>query len=57
MKGEKHITPSDFGEHLKNSYVSENSNVYYGSFLQNGLHERYFYISEGRKSTISWKVC
>lgn len=48
MKGEKHIAPTDFAEHLKKSYVSENRKVYYGPFLQNGLHEKYCYISESR---------
>ena len=48
MKGEKHIAPMDFAEHLKKSYVSEDRKVYYGPFLQNGLHERYCYISESR---------
>ena len=46
MKGGKHIAPTDFAEHLKKSYVSESRKVYYGPFLQNGFHERYFYISE-----------
>ena len=51
MKGEKHIAPTDFAEHLKKSYVSENRKVYYVPFLQNGLHEKYCYISESR-----WKA-
>ena len=51
MKGEKHIAPMDFAEHLKKSYVSEDRKVYYGPFLQNGLHERYCYISKSR-----WKA-
>ena len=51
MKGEKHIAPTDFAEHLKKSYVSENRKVYYGPFLQNGLHEKYCCISESR-----WKA-
>ena len=38
-KGEKYITPMDFAEHLRKSDVSENSKVYYGRFLRNGLHE------------------
>ena len=29
----------DFAEHLRKSDVSENSKVYYGRFLRNGLHE------------------
>ena len=28
-KGEKHITPMDFAEHLRKSDVSENRKVYY----------------------------
>ena len=36
----------DFAEYLRKSDVSENSKFYfYGQFLQNGLHERYCYIS------------
>ena len=35
----KFITPMDFAEHLRKSDVSENSKVYYGRFLRNGLHE------------------
>ena len=31
---------------LKKSDISENSKVYYGRFLRNGLHERYCYISK-----------
>ena len=48
MRGEKHIAPTDFIEHLEKSYVSENRKVYYGPFLQNGLHEKYCCISESR---------
>ena len=51
MRGEKHIAPTDFIEHLEKSYVSENRKVYYGPFLQNGLHEKYCCISESR-----WKA-
>ena len=29
IKGEKHIAPMDFAEHLRKSEVSENSKVYY----------------------------
>ena len=29
----------DFAEHLRKSDVSENSKVYYGRFIRNGLHE------------------
>ena len=29
----------NFAEHLRKSDVSENSKVYYGRFVQNGLHE------------------
>ena len=31
----------DFAEHLRKSDVSENTKVYYGRFLQTGLHGRY----------------
>ena len=37
IKGEKHIAQIDFAEHLRKSDVSENSKIYYGRFLQNGL--------------------
>ena len=40
IKGEKDITRMNFAEHLRKSDVSENGKVYYGRFLQNGLHER-----------------
>ena len=39
IKGEKYITPMNFAEDLRKSDVSENNKVYYGRFLQNGLHE------------------
>ena len=29
----------NFAEHLRKSDVSENSKVYYGRFVRNGLHE------------------
>ena len=32
----------DFAEYLRKSDVSENSKIYYGRFLRNGLHERDF---------------
>ena len=48
VEGEKHITPIDFAEYLRKSNVSENSKVYYGRFLRNGIHERYCYISKIR---------
>ena len=48
IKGEHHITQMDFAEHLRKSDVSESSKDYYGRFLRNGLHERYFYISKSR---------
>ena len=35
----------DFTKYLRKSYVLENSKVYYGRFLRNGLHERYCYIT------------
>ena len=38
MKGGKHIVSMDFAEYLRKSDVSENSKVYYGRFLRNGLH-------------------
>ena len=38
----------DFLEYLRKSDISENSKVYYGLFLRNGLHERYCYISKNR---------
>ena len=40
MKGEKHIVLMDFAEYLWKSDVSENSKVYYGRFLRNGLYEK-----------------
>ena len=44
IKGENN--QMDFAEYLRKSDVSENSKFYfYGRFLQNGLHERYCYIS------------
>ena len=39
IKGEKYIIPMNFAEHLRKSDVSENSKVYYGRFLWNGLYE------------------
>ena len=47
IKGEKHKAEMDFAKYLRKSDVSENSNIYYGRFLRNGLHKRYFYISKG----------
>ena len=44
----KHITHMDFAEHVRKSGVSENSKVYSGRFLRNGLHDRYCYISKSR---------
>ena len=38
----------DFAKYLRKSDVSENSNIYYGRFLRNGLHEKYRYISKSR---------
>ena len=38
----------DFVEHLRKSDVSENSKIYYGRFLRNGLHEMYCYNGESR---------
>ena len=48
IKGEKYITPMGFAEYLRKLDVSENSKVYYGRFLRNGIHERYCYISKIR---------
>ena len=48
IKGEKHIAQMDFAKYLRKSDVSENSKVYYGQFLRNGLHERHCYISKSR---------
>ena len=48
IKGEKHITQIDFAEYLRKLDVSENTKVYCGPFLRNGLHERYCYISKSR---------
>ena len=48
IKGGEHIAPMDFAEYLRKSDVSENSKVYYGRFLRNGLHERHCYISKSR---------
>ena len=48
IKSEKCITPMDF---------AENSKVYYGGFLRNGLHKRYRYISKSRwhlLATVYW---
>ena len=39
IKGGKYITPMDFVEYLRKSLVSENSKVYYGRFLRNGLKD------------------
>ena len=38
----------DFSEHPRKSDVSENSKVYYGQFLRNGLHERCCHISKSK---------
>ena len=38
IKSEKYITQIDFAEYLRKSDISERSKVYYGRFLQNGLH-------------------
>ena len=45
MKGEKQIALIDFAKYLRKSDISENRKVYYGRYLQNGLHERYGYLS------------
>ena len=41
IKGEIYITVMNFADYLRKSDVSENSKVYYGWFLRNGLHGRY----------------
>ena len=38
----------NFAEYLRKSDVPENSKVYYGRFLGNGLYERHFYISKSK---------
>ena len=48
IKDEKRIAPMAFGECLKKSEVSENSKIYYGQFLRNGLYTRYYYIRKSR---------
>ena len=60
-KMKKHIPPIDFAEYLRKSDISENSEVYYGRYLRNGLHERYYYNGKSRwdvqyleKSTSHW---
>ena len=47
----------DIAEHLRKSGSSENSEVYYGRFLRNGLHDRYCYISKGRWDVQYFEVC
>ena len=47
IKGGKHIASMDFGEYLRKSDVSENSNfIMVERFLRNGLHERHCYIGK-----------
>ena len=41
ISNKKHIAQMDFAEYLRKSEGSENSKVYYGRLLRNGLHERY----------------
>ena len=48
IKGEKRIAQMDFAKYLRKSDVSENSKVYYGPFLRNGLHEMFCYINKSR---------
>ena len=48
MKGEKHIAFMDCAEYVRKLDVLENNKVYYGRFLRNKLHERYYYISKIR---------
>ena len=38
----------DFAEYLRKLNLSLNTKVYYGQFLQNGLHKRHCYISKIR---------
>ena len=47
-RSEKSVTPMGFAKYLRKLDVSENSKVYYGRFLRNGLHERYCDISKSR---------
>ena len=56
IKGEKHLIPMDFAEHLRKSDVSDNSKDYYGQFLRNGLQERCFFISKSRWDVQSLEV-
>ena len=48
IKGGKHIAPGDFAKYLRESDVSENSKVYYGRFIGNGVHVRHCYIIKKR---------
>ena len=57
IKGEKQIDSMGFAEHLRKLDVSENSKVYYGRFLRNGLHERYCYVSKSRCDVQYLEVC
>ena len=56
-KGWKHIALMDFVKYLRKSDVSENSRVYYGRFLRNGLYERHCYISKSRSDVQCLEVC
>ena len=47
----------DTAEHYRKTDVSENSKVYYGRFLQNGFHERWFYISKTKWDVQYLEVC
>ena len=38
----------NFAEYIKEPDVSENTKVYYGRFLRNGLHKRNCYINKCR---------
>ena len=53
----KWLTPMDFTEHFIKSGVSDNNKVCYGRFLQNGLLERYCYISKSRWDVEYLEVC
>ena len=57
IKGQKHIASMDFPKHLRKSDFSENSKVYNGRFLWNGLHESYCYISKRRWGVQYPEVC
>ena len=57
IKGGKHIAPGDFAKYLRESDVSENSKVYYGRFIGNGVHVRHCYIIKKRWNEPYLEVC